>query len=426
MKTISMALKSIFYRRRQYLSLMLVCFFGVGVSLFCLFLMDGMLSSLRYKARIYYGGDLQFIGENPSLLISNPEKVIEELKTVFPDDAIITKRMDIDADYAMFYFEGSGVRQRVIKGVDFAAEQSLFNTWNFIDGNAQVTQNDNSILISEPIAQMLEIHAGDSLTFLYKMANGRINTQEMIVQGIFRDTSLFGMYTSYMDIDLLERITGYPVGRCNRIVIYFNNGSPSEKEIKEYQAALEEKFRMYPLVEDKKDFYNNIWTVEMPTYALIKLSANLQDVQILVDAMKLIATFVIVMLVIIIVAGVSSTFRVIAMKRVNEIGIYKAIGMKRFKITGMLITETSLLVTIGCCAGFILSLLLCFLSSFVNLSFIPAFDIFLTNGMLKPQISFIYFIIVSAVVIVTTLAAVLFAIRKSVRISPCEALAVTE
>lgn len=426
MKTISMALKSIFYRRRQYLSLMLVCFFGVGVSLFCLFLMDGMLSSLRYKARIYYGGDLQFIGENPSLLISNPEKVIEELKTVFPDDAIITKRMDIDADYAMFYFEGSGVRQRVIKGVDFAAEQSLFNTWNFIDGNGQVTQKDNSILISEPIAQMLEIHAGDSLTFLYKMANGRINTQEMIVQGIFRDTSLFGMYTSYMDIDLLERITGYPVGRCNRIVIYFNNGSPAEKEIKEYQAALEEKFRMYPLVEDKKDFYNNIWTVEMPTYALIKLSANLQDVQILVDAMKLIATFVIVMLVIIIVAGVSSTFRVIAMKRVNEIGIYKAIGMKRFKITGMLITETSLLVTIGCCAGFILSLLLCFLSSFVNLSFIPAFDIFLTNGMLKPQISFIYFIIVSAVVIVTTLAAVLFAIRKSVRISPCEALAVTE
>ena len=426
MRTISMAIKSIFYRRRQYLSLLLVCFFGVGVSLFCLFLMDGMLNSLRYKARIYYGGDLQFIGESSSLTIYNPEEVIEKIRPVFPDNAIISKRCDLDADYSAFYFEGTGVRQRVIKGVDFESEKELFKTWNFIEGDANITKKDNSILISEPIAQMLEIHAGDSLTFLYRRANGVINTQEMVVKGIFRDTSLFGMYTSYMDIDLLERIAGIKAGVCNRIVVFFKGNSPTKKEINNYQAKLEEIYRMYPLVEDKKEFYNVLTTVEMPTYALVKLSANLQDVQILIDAMKLIAAFIITMLVIIIVAGVSSTFRVIAMKRINEIGIYKAIGMKRLKIARILVTETSILLVAGCFAGFILSLLLCFISGFVNLSFIPAFDIFLTNGVLSPKISFLYFLLLSAIVIVTTLTAVLFAIRKSVRISPCEALAVTE
>ena len=142
--------------------------------------------------------------------------------------------------------------------------------------------------------------------------------------------------------------------------------------------------------------------------------------------MKFIAAFIIIMLVIIIVAGVSSTFRVIVMKRINEIGIYKAIGMKRFKITGMLLCETSLLVFAGCLAGFVLSLLLTFIAGFINLSFIPAFDIFLTNGVLRAKISLLYFVIVSGAVIVTTTLAVLFAIRKSVRITPCEALAVTE
>ena len=426
MKTFAMALKSIVFRRKQYLSLMLVCLFGVGVSLFCLFLMDGMLNSLQYKARIYYGGDLQFVGENPWIIITNPEATIEQLKPVFPDDAIISKRYDLDADYASFYFEGEGVRQRVIKGVDFEAERELFTTWSFVEGDANIVQKDNSILISEPIAQMLNIHAGDSLTFLYQLPSGAINTYELIVKGIFRDTSLFGMYTSYMDIDLLESICQVPVGWCNRIVIYFKDGTPGEKEIQNYQSKLEEIFRMYPLVEDKRDFYNAVWSIEMPTYALIKLSANLQDVQILIDAMRIIAGFVIVMLIIIIVAGVSSTFRVIAMKRINEIGIYKAIGMKRFKITGMLMAETTALVVLGCLAGFVLCLILCFISGFINLSFIPAFDIFLTNGVLKPKISFIYFIGISVVVVVTTLAAVLFAIRKSVRISPCEALAVTE
>ena len=426
MKTLAMSLKSVLYRRKQYLSLILVCFFGVGISLFCLFLMDGMLNALEYKARIYYGGDLQFIGGNASLLVSQPEEIIETIKPVFPDDAIISKRFDLDADYASFYFEGTGVRQRIIKGVDFNSERPLFSTWKFVEGNADITQKDNSILISEPIAEMLKIHAGDSMTFLYQMGNGSINTHELIVKGIFRDTSLFGMYTSYMDIDLLESIVGYPVGWCNRIVIYFANGAPTAKELNLYQSRLEQIYQMFPLVEDKRDFYNSIWSLEMPTWALIKLSANLQDVQILIDAMKLIATFIIVMLVIIIVAGVSSTFRVIVMKRINEIGIYKAIGMKRQKIAGMLLAETTLLVFIGCIAGFVLSLILSAVSGFINLSFIPAFDIFLTNGVLKAHISFSYFIIMSIIVIVTTSLAVLFAIRKSVRISPCEALAVTE
>ena len=168
MKLFSMSLKSILHRRKQYVSLMLVCFFGVGVSLFCLFLIDGMLKALEDKARVYYGGDLQLIGETRSLNIIKPEEIIETIKPVFPEDAIISKRYDLDADYASFYFEGTGVRQRVIKGVDFEAENPLFSTWNFVEGEAEISKGTDSILISEPIARILQIHAGDSLTFLYK------------------------------------------------------------------------------------------------------------------------------------------------------------------------------------------------------------------------------------------------------------------
>ncbi len=427
MKTFAMSLKSVLYRRKQYLSLMLVCVFGVGISLFCLFLIDGMLDALEYKAKIYYGGDLQFIGGSPGLLIWNQDEIISQLHEVFPEDTIISQRQDVDANYAAFYFEGTGVRQRVIKGVDFEVEEPLFSSWTFVEGNAKNLKGTNGVLISEPIAKMLEVHAGDSITFLYQHPwNGQLNTQELVVRGIFKDSSLFGMYTSYMDINLLDSVCQIWGGACNRIVIYFKNGSPSEKQILEWQHQLEQRFTMFELTDDKQKFYDQVGSLPMPTYALIKLSANLQDVQILIDAMKLIAAFIILMLVIIIVAGVSSTFRVIVMKRINEIGIYKAIGMKRGKITGLLLSETSLLVFFGCIAGFVLSLILVFFAGFINLSFIPAFDIFLTNGVLKAKISFVYFAVVSVAVIVTTTAAVLFAIRKAVKITPCQALAVTE
>lgn len=420
---LKMGFRSLVYRRKQYLSLFLVCLFGVGVSLFCLYSVNGMLSALEDKARIYYGGDLQFVG---GWGMDQPVSNTEAIKEYFPEGSVIAERYDFDADYAAFYFEGTGVRQRVIKGVNFEKEKALFANFNYIEGSAEGLYGTNGLLLSEPIAQMLEVHVGDEVTFMLRNAAWQINTVPMIVKGIFRDSSLFGMYTSYMDRELLCNAYGYGSVFCNRICIMLPEGSPTEKEIQGYQNVLSEHFNMYHLVEDKQEYYNNcMWTENQP-YALIKLSANLQEIQIIIDAMKAIVAFVIIMLLIIIVTGVSSTFRVIAMKRINEIGIYKAIGMKRMKIYGMLLTETLLLIVAGCIAGYLFSCLLTGIIGLIDFSFIPAFDIFLINGNMKGIISFVYFILIFAVVLVTTLAAVMFAVKKSVSVTPCQALAVTE
>jgi len=273
---------------------------------------------------------------------------------------------------------------------------------------------------------MLEVHVGDEITFMLRNTSWQINTVPLIVKGIFRDSSLFGMYTSYMDREVLSSAYGYSTEICNRICLMLPDGSPSEKDIENYQKKLSEKLNMYHLVEDKNEYYNNCLYTENQPYALIKLSANLQEIQIIIDAMKAIVAFVIIMLLVIIVTGVSSTFRVIAMKRINEIGIYKAIGMKRLKIYSLLLTETLLLLIAGCIAGYVFSCLLTWGIGLINFSFIPAFDIFLINGRMKGIISFVYFIGIFAAVIVTTLTAVMFAVKKSVSVTPCQALAVTE
>ena len=420
---LKMGLRSLIYRRKQYSSLFCACLFGVAVSLFCLYSVNGMLSSLEDKARIYYGGDLQFVG---GVGMNQSVENVEHLTPYFPEGSVIAERFDFDADYAAFYFEGTGVRQRVIKGVNFEKEKKLFASFNYIEGSAEGLYGTNGVLLSEPIAQMLEVHTGDEITFMLRNAAWQINTVTLVVKGIFRDSSLFGMYTSYMDRELLSSVYGYPSYLCNRICVMLPDGTPSKKELEGYQAALSQDFPMYQLVEDKQVYYDNCLYTENPPYALIKLSANLQEIQIIIDAMKVIVAFVIVMLLIIIVTGVSSTFRVIAMKRINEIGIYKAIGMKRMRMYGMLLTETLLLLIAACIAGYILSCLLSGLIGLINFSFIPAFDIFLVNGKMKGIISFVYFILIFIVIVVTTTLAVMFAVKKSVSVTPCQALAVTE
>lgn len=429
-----MGLRSLLYRKKQYRSLFIVCVFGVGISLFASFLVKGMINSLEYKAKIYYGGDFQFFGENPDDNQKMSERTIAKLKTVFPKDTIITPRYDLNPEYASLYFEGMEVQLRMIKGINFDAETEHFKKLNYKEGDASDIKGTNGILISEKIANTLSVHAGDSVTFLIENSEHETDTMDVIVKGIFIDSSFFGIYTTYMDIDFLKKANKYPITWCNRIAISLKNGAPTEHQVKHYQAALEKLFTMHPQVSDKKQFYRaeeewEYYDVDgnfKPLYALIRLNANLDSLQVLIDAMNIVTFFVIIMLVIIIVVGIASTFRVIIMKRINEIGIYKAIGMQRSKIYMMILAETLILVAFGCVGGFIFSGILVLIANHINLSFIPAFDLFLTNGVLAPVISPKLFLVISVSICVTTLLAVLFAIKKSVQITPCEALAATE
>ncbi|MBO5136970.1 MAG: FtsX-like permease family protein [Spirochaetaceae bacterium] len=428
MNVFKMGLRSLLYRKRQYISLFLVCLFGVGVSLFCVYLIQGMLFALETKAKIYYGGDLMFIGGKNKLSFDNAKSFVEKLEPVFPEGTTVSSRFDFDADYAAFYFEGTGVRQRIIKGVDFAKEKNLFKAFNYVAGGVEDIAGTNGVLLSQPIAEILGVKTGDSITMMLITSRGYTNTVTLVVKGIFKDSSLFGMYTSYMDINHLLEAYGMPRDWANRICINVPDGSASEKDILMYQKSLESLFNMFHLVEDKQVFYDQLLSGKFsePTYALIKLSANLEDLQILIDAMKGIAAFVIITLLVIIIVGVSSTYRIIAMKRINEIGIYMSIGMKRQDILFMLLLETLILLFFGCLGGLCFALLLCKLVGVFNLSIIPAFDIFLTDGVLVPIVSIGFFVLVAIAVCVTTLVAVLFAVRKSVSVMPSTALGVTE
>lgn len=426
---LKMGLRSLLYRKKQYISLFLVCAVGVGISLFCLFLVEGMLNSLEAKAKLYYGGDFTFIGGQNELTFPNVDDFIEKLTPVFPSGSVVSSRFDFDADYSSFYFEGIEARQRVIKGIDFSKEMKLFQGFNYLEGNPLKMAGSNGVLLSEPIAETLGVQVGDSITFLLKTIKGYTNTVVLEVHGIFRDSSLFGMYTSYMDISCLRKSYDVAQTWANRICIDFPaDFKITQERVENFQTQLEQKFTMFPLVDDKEIFYESLLNKRFsePHYALVDLYANLEDLKVLIDAMKIVATFVILILMVIIMVGVSSTYRVIVMKRINEIGIYKAIGMNRMGIFSVLLSETSLLILVGCVVGIIFSWILCGGISLFSFSFIPAFDIFLVDGKLLPKISFLQSLLISLLVYVTTTFAVLFSVQKSVSMTPVDALGVTE
>ena len=128
MYQIKLGFRSLLYRKKQYISLFLICMFGVGVSLLCLFLSRGMLASLNEKAEIYYGGDFCVMSNHVwyQRAIRNYAKIADKMRELLPSDAVVTVRYDCDAGQnTSLFYEGEEVRQRVIKGVNFNKEKAI-------------------------------------------------------------------------------------------------------------------------------------------------------------------------------------------------------------------------------------------------------------------------------------------------------------
>ena len=254
------ALRSLLYRKTQYISLFLVCMVGVAISLSAIAVSTGMLSSLSQKARIYYGGDFALMCsvDDNGLDIYDYEQNIEKIRPLLPKNAVVSPRMDFDARDARFFFEGTQALQNTIKGVDFDKEKDLISSLKFLEGGIEEMAHSNGVLISSPIAKILGVQVGDEIIFEFSTAQSQIDTANVIVKGIFQDSSVFGMYTSYMDFEFLRDSYGRPKNYANRICVHFTGKKPSEKKLRDCYDSLSKVLNMYRWVDNKKD-YIIIW-----------------------------------------------------------------------------------------------------------------------------------------------------------------------
>lgn len=413
----------------RYYSLFLLCLFSFAIALSSLALMNGMLQSLSDKAKVYYGGDYQFIGGNGSLNIYNTSELVSNLTKILPKDISIRPRIDFGSEYEkIIFFQGESLSFRMLKGFDFKTNSDLFQYFNLVSGTFEDIEQDNGILISSAIAEKLNIKVGDALTIYFENFKYNIDTSFAIVKGIFLDTSLFGMYSVYMDFENLRKMIQAPEDYSNRIGLFFSdNKKINIKEIKKIQNDLTQSLgaeHIHPLTNDKDDFYDMLYKTKIkPYYALIPLDANLKDLRQIIEAMKIIIYGLSVLLVVIVMIGMSSTYRVIIAKRVREIGIYVSQGFSNRRISFIFLSEVVFIILSGFLLGSLTAFGISAIVKKIDFSNIPAFDLFLSNGTLVASFHFSHTAIIFLSVFVTTLLSVLFTIQRSIKIDPAKALA---
>ena len=424
------AFRNLLRRGSRFLFLLVLLAFSSLVILSIASLFDTLVFNLKRKGSVYYGGDITIRGlkDRYQLIIEDPEPLRKGVQETLSPETVVSPRINYRNSSTTLFFAGESIRQRIVNGVDFTAEASIFQQITFIEGSyiplQDRTRRRPGILVSEPVARILKARVGDDLLLYIPTVTGQINTAVVVLEGIFRDSSLFGYYTAYMDIEALRTLIRFPAGQCTDLAVYLPDSRSVEEAALRLQKALESRFPLTPLFLKQQDLWNyrdrTEWTGMR--YALTTLDANLGQVNDLLDAVRFIAYVLLGILGSIVFFGVTNSYRLTVFERRKEIGTLRALGMPKGTVTVIFLLEGVFLTAFSLAAGAAGAMVFLFGLSKVNFSFLVGFDIFLRGGYLQVSTSANALLLT----LLLSLSAVLLALLKptlmAASIPPMEAM----
>ncbi len=425
-----LSIRNLWRRGNRFLLLLALVAFSSFVILSLASLFDTLVFNLKRKGSVYYGGDITVRGlkDRYTLLIENPDPLMQALREHLPPNTVVSPRINYRNTATTLFFAGDSIRQRIVNGVDFRAEAPMFEQVTFVAGSYKPLQEKGrarpGILISEPTARLLKARLGDDLLLYIPTLSGQINTATVMLEGIFRDSSLFGYYTAYMDIEALRTLVRFPEGQCTDIAVFFPHAQRVEPIARALQTALESRFPLTPLFSSTQDLWRYRDTTEWSgtKYALTTLDANLEQVNELLDAVRFIAYVLMGILAGVVFFGVTNSYRLTVFERRKEIGTLRALGMKRSSVMGFFLLE-GLFLTLGAVLlGGVVAILFLWALSSVDFTILAGFDIFLRGKRLQASPSLPAFLQTLSICLLAVLIALAKPTAQAASVPPVEAM----
>lgn len=390
-KMLELAVKYLIRYRRRYLFLFAAIGFGFLLITFITSIKDGMTENVYLTAQSHYAGDLIVTAYDADFskrqrISSQDAEMITEIinEPQINPEKIVYRTLSYER--GTVYFNGMGILLKYINGVDWENEKEYFENVTYQDAPiAPLDIDEDTIVLSSPVAEELGIHVGDSIIVEQSTFEGYKNTRVFVLRAVIEDSSVFGYYKAFVSRKVLNNMIGFGANDCSSIGLFFNNRSGiAEKKQKLYN-ELAEYLQMGAMVSEREGFRqarNGTWSGGR--FFVLTLEVYLSEIAELLGALNIITYFLFTVMLLIIFVSASVTYRLILYERTREIGTMMALGFYGSDIRIILLFETMCLGFISLVAGFILSSIAAWGLSFFQFASIPSFEIFTKDGSLVP------------------------------------------
>ncbi len=328
-------------------------------------------------------------------------------------------------------FEGKKIRTNV-DGAQLDKETFLRERLLLKAGSWDAMTEAGALILSEKIAAKLNVDVGDRILVQMQTVTGQNNVGEFTLAGISYDAGIFGQMMSYANLAYVNELLGLRAGEYQTMGLMLDGLKRTEKSATDIYAGLSGSVQLFargekdengaqtPFQALLKQQQKESW--EGVRYRLFTINEVLSQVQQIVAALDTTAAVILVVLFIIIMVGITNTFRMVMFERIGEIGTMRALGVQRSGVRSMFLLEAVFLALGGAVAGIVLALMAMGIVSLVDFGMnSPAF-ILMKNGHLSfflPPLKALGNILVIAAL---TLVAVASPAGKAARLTPAEAL----
>lgn len=324
-------------------------------------------------------------------------------------------------------FEGESIRQEVV-GVNWQEEGFLSERLILREGSMeQVLVDPRALVLNEKMAVRLNVEIGDTLLVQLQTVTGQQNVGEFILAATSVDTGFFSAVSAYAHRSHVNRLLNISEDEYISLGLFLKDMLLMEREAQALSGALEEKLSLVPrfsgprgFQEQRNQLLEEQW--EGTRYQLFTIGDFLKPLNQIASTLNTVGLVVVLILFVIIMVGVTNTFRMIIYERTREIGTMRSLGLQRGGVRGLFLLEALLLSLGGALVGLIAAFLVALILSLINFGMDNQFFIILKNGHLFFKVLPAQIAGNIAVIGVLTLLAALIPASRAAKLDPAHAL----
>jgi putative ABC transport system permease protein len=355
------------------------------------------------------------------------------------DSNVILKRSGADATIV---FEGKRTTQSIISA-DFAADPYLSKRLGLKAGKYEDLYQPGSLVLSEKIATKIKVELGDKVLVQLKTINGQNNVGELTLRGLTYDMGLFSNMLAYADMKVLNELLALGPGEYTQFGLLLGDLKQAEAAAVSLTNALKAQgsqvFELKPTegaattsttglgggmgsryMKLSNLAKKEIW--EGTKYRVFTINDMISMVEEIVRVIDTVSLVILLVLFLIIMVGISNTFRMVMYERIREIGTIRALGMQRPAVLRLFLLEAIFLAAGGAVAGFLVSGFIMLVISLFDFGTGTLFAFFMKDGHLSFYVPPLAAIGNFLIVLALSILAAFFPARKASRLDPAVAL----
>ncbi|MCK4827008.1 ABC transporter permease [bacterium] len=324
-------------------------------------------------------------------------------------------------------FGKKGISQMVI-GIDFSKEVSFKDHLILTQGKLDNLDNPNALILSGKMAEKLNVEVGDTILAKMTTVTGQQNVGEFILAVITADSGFLGSMSAYAHLKYVNYLLNLAPGEYQTMNIFLEDLDTLEEDADRLYKTLSTRADMFPRTRPGDHVMKSMredtisMEVEGRKYQLLTINDMMAELQQLIKIIDYIGLGVLFILLLIIMVGITNTFRMVVQERTQEIGTMRAVGMQRSGVRNIFLLEALFLAVGGALAGLITALIITFFASLYSFDIDSIFYMFTNKGRFNFKIEPVSVVINMTIVGVLSLIAALFPANKAAKLKPADAL----